>query len=181
MKKIISVLLFLLLAGGAAQAMDFMIGAKAHYMHPSDEMFREVYGGGFMFGGGLGVRIINLVEIWVDGSYFSKTGELTYTGEETKITLFPIGVEGRVFLPLSVVKLYGGAGLAYYNFKESNILGEVEKSALGVRFKAGVVIELPVKLSIDVFGGYSLCKMTPVAIEIDVGGIEAGLGLRYGF
>lgn len=181
MKKIVTVLFFLLLASGAAQAMNFMIGVNARYLHPSEEAFRDVYGGGLMFGGGIGVKVIDMVEIWVDGSYFTKKGELTYTGEETTLTIMPIGVEGRVFLPLSLVRLYGAGGVAYFNFKESNVLGEVTENALGFRVKAGVVIELPAKLSVDAFAGYSYCRMTPTTIEINIGGIEAGVGLRFMF
>ncbi len=51
MKKLIIIIVILIFLSGLANATDIIIELKTHYLHPSEEAFRDIYGGGMMYGG----------------------------------------------------------------------------------------------------------------------------------
>jgi len=182
MKKTIIVLITAIFLSGLANASEFIFEIKGHYFNPSEKAFKDIYGGGLMYGGEATIAIWRNIELWFGGSYFSKKGELTFTKEETKIKIVPIGAGVKYLFPvLEIIDGYGGMGINYYSYKEENPIGEVSKDGIGILVKTGALVKVIKGLIIDVYINYSYCKMKPADFDINIGGIEAGMGIGYEF
>ena len=176
MKKIIIVGLMIGLISVAALA---SFGVKAIYFSPSDADFKAIYGGGWKYGGEVAFNLYEGLDLWLDGGYFAKTGSLSYSKEETKLTLIPIGAGLRYRFLTGKIEPYIGAGARYNLYKESNVIGDVSGNGIGFVGKAGLALSLAKGFGIDVHVGYSSCKMKPADLEFNVGGIEFGAGIIF--
>lgn len=181
MKKLIGTIGFIIFLSGSATATDFFVEVKAHYFSPSEQAFKDIYGGGVMYGAEATVGIWRNLEFWLGGSYFSKKGKLTFTEEETKLKIIPIGGGLRYILPKGKLNLYAGLGLNYYQYKETNPIGEAKKGGLGFIGKIGSFVKITGGLLIDVYADYTYCKIKPDYYDINIGGFEAGIGIGYEF
>ncbi|MDY0297743.1 MAG: hypothetical protein RB296_10535 [Acidobacteriota bacterium] len=181
MKRTLMILLLPALMSAMAWSMDVSLEMKAKWLAPAEEAFRDVYGGGIGFGAALVLGLSDHWEASLEADWLSRDGELTYTGEPTKVSLFALGADLKYLIPLKGVTLYAGPGIYLHRFSEDNRLGEPEKSGPGFKLKAGALVPVSNSIGLNAFAGYSFCRMTPVEIEIAVGGFEAGLGLRYTF
>lgn len=179
MKKWIVLLFFLLLLSGSAIAADVIFKLKGSYFLPCDTAFKDIYGGGMTYGVEFGTEISRHLEMWIDGSYFSKKGELTVTREETKLKIIPVGGGLRYSLSLGSIHVYAGIGINYYFYKETNPIGDINWGKLGGVFNVGSFIKIKEEWSIDFFMSYSYCEMKPADFNINIGGIEAGIKLGY--
>lgn len=181
MKKLIIIIVTVIFLSGLANATDIIIELKTHYLHPSEEKFRDIYGGGLVYGGEVSIGIWRGLEVWFGGSYFSKTGELTFTKEETKLKIYPLGGGLKYRLSKGIIVFYVGAGLNYYQFKESNPIGDANKGGLGYIGKIGSYVKVTGGFLIDLYINYSYCKMKPADYKINIGGIEPGVGIGFSF
>ncbi len=175
------ILIALLIGSFALPASAASFGIKAVYFMPSEQAFKDIYGSGLMVGAEIGFRLGGPVKLWIDGMSFKKTGKLTYTGEETTLTLFPIGLGVRADLPSGAFTPYAGAGARYYSYKEVNVIGTAKKSGLGFVGFAGANLRLAKGFLLDVRAAFSSCKLTPADFTINVGGFEIGGGLVVEF
>jgi opacity protein-like surface antigen len=175
------ILIALILASLALPAAAATLGVKAFYLMPSEQAFKDIYGSGPMYGGELGFKIAGPVNLWIDGMYYRGKGKLTYTEEDTTLTLIPIGAGVRVDLPKGAIVPYAGAGLRYYIYKEENVIGTVKKNGLGFVGFAGVNFRIAKGFLFDLRAAFSSCQMTPADFAINVGGIELGGGLVIEF
>ena len=181
MRKLFIIIVTVIFSSGIANATDISVELKAHYFHPSEKAFRDIYGGGMMYGGEVSIGVWKGLEVWFGGSYFSKTGELTFTKEETKLKIYPLGGGLKYRLSEGVLSFYIGAGLNYYQYKESNPLGDVSKGGLGYIGKIGSYVKVTGGFLIDLYVNYSYCKIKPADFKINIGGIEAGVGIGFSF
>ena len=181
MKKICTTVLFLIALAGIIQADDVIIEVKIGYFFPVESAFKDIYGAGVSYGAKLTIGVWKNLSLWMEGSYFSKKGELSFTKEETKVKIFPVGAGFQIHIERGIVKIYGGSGVKYYQYNESNIIGEVSKGSLGYVSKAGILINVYKGLTLDIFGDYAYCKMKPADFRINIGGFSAGIGLGYTF
>ncbi len=181
MRKIFLALAIMIFLSGIANAAIFSIELKGSYFSPTEKAFQDIYGGGMTFGGEVSIGIWKKLKFWLGGNYYSGDGELTYTGEGTSLQILPIGGGLKYELSSGTLRFYGGIGVNYYQYKESNVLGEAKKSGIGYLGKIGVLIQISKGLMIDVYSEYSYCKMTPADFTINIGGITAGIGLGYAF
>jgi opacity protein-like surface antigen len=181
MKKFMIVIFVVALFSGLAHASDIIVEIKAHYLSPSEEAFKDIYGGGLVYGGEVSIGVWQGLDVWFGGNYFSKTGELTFTKEETKLEIYPLGAGLRYRISTGILDLYAGAGLNYYRYKESNPIGEVSEGGLGYVGKLGSFIKVMGGILLDLYVNYSYCKLKPADFEINIGGIEAGVGVGYQF
>ena len=181
MRKFIIIIVAVILLSGTANATDIIVEFKAHYLQPSEEAFRDIYGGGMMYGGEVSIGVWRGLDLWIGGSYFSKKGELTFTKEETKLEIYPLGGGLKYRLTTGILDLYVGVGLNYYQYKESNPLGDISKGGLGYIGKIGTYVKVTGGLVVDLYVNYSYCKTKPADFEINIGGIEAGVGIGYEF
>jgi hypothetical protein len=158
-----------------------MLQLRGSYFSPTEEVFQDIYGGGFTFGGEVSVGIWKNLQFWIGGNYYRGDGELTYTKEEITLQIIPIGLGLKYLFPAGIFNFYGAGGINLYQYKESNTLGEVKKGGIGYAGKIGVMVKVAKGLIIDLFGEYSYCKMMPADFTINIGGISAGIGLGYLF
>jgi len=182
MKKAILFIILSVTISGVMYAKNIRIEAKARYFIPSEQAFKDIYGSGIMYGGEIGVSIWNNFELWVIGSYFSKKGELTFTGEETKLRILPTGAGIRYVHPTGkTIDIYGGMGICYFSYKEENPIGDVSTSKIGYLGTAGTYVKVSDGLFFDLFIDYSYCKIQPADFSINIGGFGAGVGIGYNF
>ncbi len=157
------------------------ITVRGQYFLPADKAFRDIYGAGWKGGGELGIRLTRRLDIWAGGDYFARSGKLTFTGEDTKLSLIPLGLGFRYRLTTGALSLYAGAGILACRFKETNTIGEVSHTGLGGVGRAGVFLRIVRGFLLHLGLGYSYCPMKPADFDIDVGGLEAGAGLAVEF
>lgn len=177
MKKWIVIILFPLVLSGLAAAADVTFKVKGSYFHPHDTSFKDIYGSGIMYGVEASTEISRHLEMWIDGSCFSKKGELSLTKEETKLRIIPVGGGLRYSLSLGSIHLYSGIGVNYYLYNETNPIGDVNWGKLGGVFNVGSSARAAGGWIIDFFVSYSYCEMKPADYKINIGGIEAGIRL----
>lgn len=181
MKKVMTIIAITIFWSGIARAADIRIELKTNYFAPSDKAFKDIYGGGIMYGGELNIGIRQNLDLWLRGSRFSKKGELTFTREETKLRIVPLGGGIAYRISTRSARFYTGFGLNYYHYKESNPIGEVSKSGLGYTGRAGSYVKVIRGLLIDFFADYSYCKIKPADYEVNIGGLGLGIGIVYEF
>ncbi|MGA2587594.1 MAG: OmpW family outer membrane protein [Candidatus Aminicenantales bacterium] len=163
---------------GTAFAASISIQMKASYFLPSDEYFKSIYGNAPTYGAKIGFDIWKSIGIWLDAEFYSKTGKTTLMSEETKLQLIPITAGVRyMFLPDKNFSPYLGAGIGYFQYKETNPIGSVSKGDVGFIIQGGFVFKLNRMIFVDVQGSYSSCKANPSGVEAELGGIKVGLGL----
>jgi hypothetical protein len=148
---------------------------------PSDSGFRAVYGGTVWYGGALTRRVSRRVDTSLDVSRIAPKGRLTYTHEPTEMSLLRVVAGARYRFGEGPLTPYAGAGLGFFRFRESNVIGSVNKGGLGAQGKAGVLVRLGPRVNADLGLGYSSCQMTPAGAKIQLGGLEAGLGWAVAF
>jgi hypothetical protein len=179
MKKFATLVLAIVVFSLPAFPVTF--GLKGIYFSPADKTFKDVYGGGPMYGAEIGIKIVGGLSFWISGGYYAKNGILTYTKEETKLTIIPVGGGLRYEFLTGAVSPYLGAGANYYFYKESNPIGRVDKGGVGFVGRAGVVVRITRWFLIDLNAGYSYCRFKPADFTVNIGGIEGGAGLTFSF
>jgi hypothetical protein len=157
----------------------FSIGVS--YFFPAEERFKTVYGNAMVLDAELTFGIWKGLEVWAGGSYLSKKGELTYTKEETKLKITPLrgGLKYRIIK--GKFNLYAGAGVGYYQLKESNPIGVVSKGGIGYLVKLGGFFSFGGKGLFEIYTEYSQCRIKPTDFTIDIGGLKVGLGFGWLF
>ncbi len=188
MKRNLSVWLmtaFVLLSSGLVWGTQVSFSLKGGYFLPTGEDFKEVYEGGPLFGGDIAVAIVGPLDIWAGGDFFSKSGKLTFTQEDTKIRITSLSAGLRARLTSSSVCPYLAAGVGYFLYKEENILGTFDGNVLGFVGQAGLLVSLSQTLAFDIYGRYNICKETVIgdaeSFNADIGGFQAGGGLVIRF
>lgn len=181
MKKLTLIIAIAILLSGLADASDFTLKVKGNYFSPSEKAFKDIYGGGWVYGGEANFGIWKNLKLWVGTSFFSKKGELSFTGEETKVRIIPIGGGVKYVSSVGGINYYSGIGINYYLYKETNPIGDASKGGFGIVGIIGSFMKVTGGLIIDLYINYSYCKMKPADYRINIGGFEAGIGIGYEF
>ena len=154
------------------------------FFYPSENSFLKIYGSGILYKLDFSRREGKRFELHLERGYFTKKGKLTLTQEGTRVWLNPWGVSLRYVFLQRKLNLYAGGGLTYNTFREKNPIGEVEQSKVGIMLKVGAFSRIRgfkkilKAFIIGVHINYHYCKMKPVEIKFDSGGID--LGLSFG-
>jgi hypothetical protein len=178
-----AILALLSVAGGAWGA-GVTATLKGGYFAPTNEVFREVYKGGPVFGLDLAVPVGGVFRIWAGAELFNRSGQLTLSEEETKVRIIPLYLGLRCEFGRKGLRPYLGAAAAYFLFREENVLGTVSDSGLGVLAQAGVLMRLGGPVWLDLHAGYRGCTLKtdgedPLEAKLD--GLHGGLGLAFRF
>jgi len=181
MKKIYIVVLSILIASGIVSAGEFTIQAKGMYFNPADQVFKDIYGSGFMYGGEVGFGLGEGIELWIEGMHFSKTGETTFTQDETRFTLFPLSGGVKATFDFGIFNLYVGGGISYFQYKESSPIGEVKENKWGWLIRAGTYIDITYFFFLDLQAAFNHAKITAGDLEANLGGFSFGAGLGFRF
>ncbi|MBW1933747.1 MAG: hypothetical protein JRI56_12305, partial [Deltaproteobacteria bacterium] len=125
-----------------AKAVEVEILLSSGYFQPSETAFRDIYGGGLTYGGQLNLKLASNWRLWVSLDYFSRSGQLTFTKEETELTIMPLGLGATYFQSLPPAEVYLALGMHYFKYTESNPIGVAEKGGSGMSIEPGVAIKL---------------------------------------
>jgi len=154
---------------------------RAGFFLAGDSAFGDVYSNGPVFGGELRIGKGKIVG-WLEGTYRAHTGAMTFTGDETKMSVIAVEAGALYRFMSGSMTPYAGLGLGYHMFTETNeIRGEAKKSKPGFCVLAGVSVAFGKSLVLDGRVKYSMCTMTPADFKIDVGGLTLGLGAGIRF
>jgi len=172
-----------LLAGPLCSAeKGFYLQARGAYFFPADQVFRDIYDGGVIWGGELGVAITPNLALWAGVDYFSKNGRLVYTGEETSLRIVPLGGGLKAGINITpALRPTFAVGVGYFQYQERNSLGTVEKGDLGFMARAGLVYELSETFFVAFEGTLTACTVKPLGIEASLGGLQLGAGAGFRF
>ena len=149
---VLSVILF---AAVGLRAGSITMEVKGSYFYPTEQAFKDIYRGGLMYGGEISVGIWKNLDVWIGGYYFSQYGELTFTEESTHLQIIPLGGGLKYRISTGSVSFYGGAGVNYFDYQESNVIGDVKSGAAGFVTKIGAYLEPVQKFVINFFVEYS--------------------------
>jgi len=158
-----------------------MFLGRIGFFSASDSAYSDIYGNGVVFGGELRVGGEKLAG-WLEGSYRARTGQLSYTKEETKVSI--LAVEGGALYRImtGTISPYAGAGLGFYVFDENNVaIGEAKQSKVGFCGLAGVSMIVSGNFVLDARVKFSTCAIKPADFDINVGGITLGIGAGFRF
>jgi opacity protein-like surface antigen len=149
---------------------------RAGYFMPAQAEFRDIYGGGPAYGVELRLGRGRL-NAWLEGGYFAHSGKLSQTAEATdvRITALEAGAMWK-FKPGKMTP-YVGAGAGYYQYKETNVIGEAKQAKAGFCGLAGAIWDLGKRLVLDGRLKYNTCSMQPADFKINIGGLTAAIGL----
>lgn len=171
-----------LLIAQIVQGQTLRVAASGAFFKPSDEIFQEIYGHGFSFGGEIRIAVWKGLNLWVSGDYFSKDGRLSLTEEKTSLRIIPLcGGIAYHFLQ-GRYGPYLGLGAGYFQYKETSDIDTVKKADVGFIGRLGCLISITGPLFFDVQGSYSTCTVKPGELEkVDLGGWNARLGIGLQF
>jgi len=180
MKKLIA-LISILFVAASANAADYMVELKMSYFTPSKQVFKDIYGGGSMYGIKAERSLYKKIKLIVETGYFYEQGKLTFTKEKTTVKIFFLGPGVIYKYSKGIFDLYAGAGFRYYQFEEKNPIGHVREGSLGYFVSLGTYINIMKNILIDFDINYSGCKVEPADLKVEIGGLEAGIGVVYEF
>lgn len=166
-----------------------VFGFSTGYRAFQDEVFKETYGeGGVFFQGEYSFYLpVNLehLDIWTGFSSFKKTGATSVTQEDLELKITDLALALRYLRTYSKFTPFVGAGIDYVVYKE--ILPEdfavesVGGSTLGFHIQGGTYYNLLPNLSLKAHIKYLLAKTTENEVEVNLGGIQYGVGLVFRF
>jgi len=173
-------------AENAAPPKSFMALGRFQVLFPSDQVFKDVYGSSLnSFGLELRRNIGSLFAVWAEAAFLSQKGSLTFTGEETRLSLIPLEAGLLVRLKEGTWTPYAGVGAGIFILKEeSDVLGKSTSNSLGFCLLAGIDFDLASLIFIDARVKYQVCKTgttDPGVSDVDLGGlvVSGGIGIRF--
>jgi hypothetical protein len=166
-----------------------MVGVMAGSYKNDSPRYSEVYGSGtsVQFGLNLSRALVHIGGFHLDVSgearMISKSGHATLSGEEAKITIYPLSVAGLLVYDTKYVIPFVGYGADWFNYKETSALADTSGTASGDHFQGGLLIVIPgmESLRVKLYYKYTRVTATENEIEVKLGGPEIGIGVSYGF
>ena len=167
---------------GSSRANDrsgkFSLTVGAGIRLVNEDLYGEVYGNhSLSINLDLALRLFNRVEVFFHSDYLAVSGQLTYSKEDTDLTLTPVEFGARMLFQTGSLVPYIGAGGGLYLFNEKNVIGTVKDNQAGFFAEGGCRIKLARPLFIDLKIKYTLLKASPTDKSIDLGGIAGMIGL----
>ena len=157
---------------------------KTGFFFPGGSVFREAYSSGPFFGAEVAVPVGGPFRVWGGAELFGKTGRLPVSEERTKATIVPLFAGVRAEFGKRGLRPYVGAAAAYFLLHETNPLGAASDGGFGLISQAGLQAGIARGIRLDAFAGYRACTIRSggdEALEADIGGLSAGLGLGFVF
>ncbi len=166
---------------GSTKRKRISFKARAAYFRPSARSFMDIYAGGWMGEGEINIRLVDFVELWLLGNYYSGRGRLPITQEATRMTLGGAGGGLKFRARIGVFNPYAALGTLVYFYKERNPIGTAKGNKAGYIGQVGFCFTIARGLLLDAFLSYTRCKVRPQKIRVDIGGLYGGLGLGFAF
>jgi len=181
-----------------AVARDIILEFKGAYFLPTGSRFKDIYGGGALYGPELTVQLCEDKNWYLFTSidYFSQDGHSLGLCDKTEVKMILLALGLKYFMPVcnDRIDVYLAAGFEPVNVRTKNcsqfVLAERSEWSLGGIAKFGAYYHLPHNFLIDLFVGYSGahigsndCKCLPSLqfLKAQVSGAIFGAGLAYKF
>ena len=164
--------------------MLFRVGPYAGYFQPKSIPLKEIYGkGDVLYGGRLGVHIWQGLYFWFSASQYKVISQTTFTEDKTTLTLLPVHAFLRYTFALGFFNPYLGVGFNYLSFKEESVIGNVKGSGSNLSLEAGFEFKVNRHFSFDFGARFDQIKIKPenIDVEVDLGGLQAGICLLISF
>lgn len=179
---------------------------RISYYHPTSSELRKMFNSG-----GINYQLTGTIPIcpnsqnlltrgtnlWTGVDYFSKTGHSIGFDEKTKITIIPITLGIKYFLPSFSCRLpgnfYAGGGMKYYFLYTHNhsdtVRRYINRNGMGGVGEIGFITNIKNNLILDIFTSYSSKSFdapssSNPAVEgtdLNVSGFNIGAGIGYRF
>lgn len=174
-------------------ARDVLVEGKAAYFAPTDNKFRKIYSGGGIYGGEITVNLYDNLSGWLSADYFIKDGSSIGEHDSTRITLIPIGIGLKYFIPINCADLYIGAGALgiSVDMKDRSpfVIHHISKWGLGGIAKAGALFYIAEELFADLFTSYTYSELgfhqtdhgRVTRRHANLSGWSFGIGIGYRF
>lgn len=199
-KKIVSLLLIFSGVGQLA-ARDILLEFKGAYFKPTGHHFKDIYKGGALYGPELTVQLSDCNDNWYgffSVDYYSKKGYSTGLGTPTKISLLPLGIGIKYFIPTCWcydTDFYVGLGFqpvrVHTHDESAFVIPSITKWGLGGIVKGGAYINFSCDFFLDLFIAYSFARVKShdtiaptgpvVPLSASVSGAIFGAGIGYRF
>jgi hypothetical protein len=178
---------------------DILVEGKVAYFHPLGHRFREIYGGGALYGGEITARFSECAQWFgfLSVDYFSKRGFSIGLLTPTKVSLLPIAFGVKYFMPFANQPgdFYVGLGfqpIRVHTFDQSSfVIQKQTRWAFGGIAKVGIYLCLAENFLVDLFFDYSFARisqrksLTPVGpvipLHANVSGLIIGIGVGWRF
>jgi hypothetical protein len=153
-----------------------------------DDRFKKIYKGlGYTYGFGLSRKIFNLDQhhffLTLDSRFYSKKGKSTYSDDDTKLILKPVSLGATYMFVTKRIIPFAEIGIDNYSYKEESTIHATSGTTWGFHLKGGILIplELLIPLKARLYLRYSQAETIEDNIEVNLGGIEYGVGIIYEF
>ena len=179
MKKAVWIGVSLSFLVGSALAAEFRLEVKGAFFSSENAIFRTVYGSAAKFGLEGGLDVGKNLSVFAGLDYVHKTGQLTLTKEETRVSIIPLSVGVRYEIPAGdKLRFHVGAGMQEVFFKEEAPIGTTKENALGIILMGGGMYQLTESIGAGLFLGWSTCQMTNADVKFKTGGLDLGAGVE---
>jgi hypothetical protein len=192
MKKLIFILVFLIgicsaYAGEKTYSLTLNAGLR-NITGINDEngnnLYEEVYGkNNLIYGIDIGYNFGKFFQAFLHGEFFTAKGELSFSKEETTLTIIPLEIGARVkyMLGRQMFYPYFGVGAGYYLYKEENLIGTVDDGQFGFFTEGGINVYFLDYLFLDLKMKYIIFKVDGVNEKVDLGGLALMGGIGFSF
>lgn len=168
---------------------DMSIGVGGGYFCPQDSLLQDLYGKSIV-----NYRVemsfvlpfnVNNFDIWTAVSHYRKSGKTSYYEEDIRFshTMFSIAV--RYLRKIDIFTPFAGFGMDYISYKEifpeSFAFPSVGGSKMGYHLQTGIYIHMIPALSGKLMVKYNSAKTVDNNLELNLGGMEYGIGLIFHF
>ena len=128
-----------------------------------------------------GCRLSKSLRLFLHSDYFSADGKLTFTGEDTDLTIIPVELGIRFFMGKTKIFPYIGGGIGYYFYREENVIDTVEDKKFGFFCEGGLKFQSTKLLFIDLKFKYTFLKVDGFEGQVVLGGlgIIGGIGISF--
>lgn len=177
MKRLRLPLVFLFLAAMALPARGVKFGAYVGGFVPRDSVFQTIYGDDADLTYGLEIDAV----LWrgfslrLRAGHYQRNGETSFTGEISRLRLFPLTLGLRYTFRMTRVQPFLEAGYHHLLITETSAIGETSEQGGGYDLTAGVGFPLSSRFSLEIAVHYTDVSISDAPQSIQMGGLAAGL------
>ncbi len=165
----------------------FTLGIMSGLYLVQDEVFKEVYGNSIPFFGAeysLSLPVKGL-DIWFGFNYMQDKGKTTFLEEDLTLKMMHFSLSLRYMFYLKILSPFLGAGVDYITYQENYPEGfpftSIDGSTIGFHVQGGSYFRITEDLAAKLILKYNFAKETRDDLEIQLGGLQLGVGLIYRF
>ncbi|HDP94143.1 MAG TPA: porin family protein [Candidatus Aminicenantes bacterium] len=177
MKRLHPLLLFLFMAAVTLPARGVKFGAYVGGFLPRDAVFQQIYGEDpdLTYGLELDATVWRGFSLRLRAGHYQRNGETSFTGEISRLRLYPLTLGLRHTFRLKRVQPFLEAGYHYLLVTETSAIGETNEQGGGYDLTVGAGFPLSSRFSIEIAVHYTDASITAVTETIQMGGFSAGL------